>query len=256
MSRPITLTENLIVTIQDEFLEQLKNAKMFDGKFTFSKNLKWKKEEKAKLIYTPVAFIKMVLLINAFSDEVAWHGIVHRSTDSENTFIISDILVYPQEVTGATVNTDQTKYQNWLMGLDDDRFNNLRMQGHSHVNMGVSPSSVDETHQEAILAQLDDTMFYIFMIWNKSFKHNIKIYDMKNNSLYLDDDIEVTVAEAGFDFDGFMSEAQGLVCKKNTAFASTKPDKKNEHTGTGGIYDNRIYAGLDEAECFHNGYFE
>ena len=41
--------------------------------------------------------------------------------------------------------------------------------GHSHVNMGTSPSSVDLNHQEEILRMLGDNDFYIFMIWNKSF---------------------------------------------------------------------------------------
>ena len=41
------------------------------------------------------------------------------------------------------------------------------MHGHSHVNMGTSPSATDTKLQEDHLAQLQDNDFYIFLIVNK-----------------------------------------------------------------------------------------
>ena len=75
------------------------------------------------------------------SGEKWQHGTVLRTENSKsdsNEFIVEDIFVYPQEVTGSTVTTDQEAYSKWLYELDDDIFNNLRMQSHSHCNMGVS----------------------------------------------------------------------------------------------------------------------
>ena len=85
------------------------------------------------------------------------------------------------------------------------------MQGHSHVNMGTSPSTVDLNHQEKILEQLEDDMFYIFMIWNKSFKRTIKIYDLAKNILFEDADIDVKIADAGLGLNEFIGEAKDLV---------------------------------------------
>ena len=79
--------------------------------------------------------------------------------EEKDTYLISDILVYPQEVTGSTVTTDQNEYEMWLMKQEDDVFNNIRMQGHSHVNMSTSPSSVDLNLYDGILSQLDSDMF-------------------------------------------------------------------------------------------------
>lgn len=127
-----------------------------------------------------------------------------------------DILVYPQQVSGATVNTDQEEYTNWLYGLEDAVFNALKMQGHSHVDMGVSPSSVDLTHQSEILSQLEGDMFYIFMIWNKRLEHTIKIYDLGSNTLYEDEDIQLVCP----DLEDFLTQADQMVKKKSSAPAA------------------------------------
>lgn len=154
----------------------------------------------------------MQILIREFNDEVAWHGIATRC-EEKDTYLISDILVYPQEVTGTTVTTDQEKYQMWLMGQEDDIFNNIRMQGHSHVNMATSPSSVDLNLYESILDQLSGDMFYIFMIWNKSGSKTVKIYDLRENILFETSDVTVSIKDVG-DMSGFLKEAKELVQRK------------------------------------------
>lgn len=216
MSKPIKLTADICEDAKKKFEEQLKklNAKMFDGKITFSETYKWKSDDKATIIFTPEAYFKMFVLIQEFSDEVAWHGVAYRDVDDSSIFHITDIIVYPQEVTGSTVNTNQAEYEKWLMELDDETFNNLRMQGHSHVTMAPNPSTVDTTHQEAILNQLEDTMFYIFMIWNKSLKHNVKIFDLKNNTLYEDSDVDIRIASDKTDYREFVKKAKELVVKR------------------------------------------
>ena len=212
MSRPIKITPELLEDARSEFEKQIQKMKLFDGKISFTKTYKWKDDDKATVLFTPEAYIKMFQLIQGFDSEVAWHGVAKRDEENDSIFYIEDILVYPQVVTGATVNTDQEKYQSWLMGLSDNVFNNVRMQGHSHVNMSPTPSSVDTTHQEAILNQLDDEMFYIFMIWNKSMKYNVKIFDLKNNTLYETDDVLMNVMYA--DGGSFLTEAKELVVRQ------------------------------------------
>ena len=222
MSKPIKLTEELIAAIQQEFIENVKKAKMFDGKLNYTKNFKWDGDEKASVTFSAAAFAKMTMLVQTFSSEVAWHGVAFRDDEEKNKFHITDILVYPQVVTGSTVNTDQEAYQTWLYTHEDDVFNNIRMQGHSHVDFSTNPSGVDATHQEKILSQVDDDMFYIFMIWNKKFERNIKIFDMENNTLYENDDVNIYIGEDGCDLNAFIKGAKDIVKTKTYQYSGGK----------------------------------
>lgn len=248
MAKPIKITPDIYEDVKKEFEEQIKNIgeKMFDGKVTFSKTYKWKDDSKATIIFTPDAYFKMFKLIQEFSDEVAWHGVAHRDDNDSSIFHITDIVVYPQEITGATVNTDQVEYQNWLMNLDDEVFNNLRVQGHSHVNMSPSPSAVDISHQEAIFKQLKGSMFYIFMIWNKSLNHNIKIFDLQNNTLYEDEDIFVKISSEGADYDEFIKEAKKLAVKKSVYAAASQKKYYGKTSGVGSGWGGRGTSALEE----------
>jgi len=211
MPRPIILTDEIKKKAQEDFAAMLDGLKMSDGKLNYSKTFKCDNSD-AVVWITPESYQKIITLITEFSDEVAWHGAVSRSGDSE--FTIEDVFVYPQEVTGSTVNTDQEEYSKWLYELDDDTFNAIRMQGHSHVNMSVTPSSVDDKHRQQILEQLESDMFYIFMVWNKSLNVHTLIYDMSKNVLYEDKDVDVRLlADDGMD--EFLTDAKKKVQKKS-----------------------------------------
>ena len=250
MSKIIKMTPEYIEECRRDFETALSSAKLADGKINFTKTFNCG-TNKATLYFTAAAWTKMVVLIQEFDKEVAWHGLASRTGGEDaNEYTIYDILVYPQEVTGATVNTDQEKYQSWLMDCDDEVFNAIRMQGHSHVNMAPSPSGVDLTHQEKILEQLEDDMFYIFLIWNKSYKRNIKIYDLQKNILFEDADVDVKIVDAGLGLDEFIAQAKELVKSKvyvaptyagqvgsvspyNPLLSATKKEKPKTQIGAG-----------------------
>ena len=127
-----------------------------------------------KINISEVALLKIVGLVESFDGEVGWHGTVNRT--AANTFTIEDIFVYPQDASAASIDTDQHKYEMWLMGQEDNVFNRLRMHGHSHVNFPPTPSSKDDRHRKGLTAQLTPDMFYIFMIWNKDYKTHSYIH--------------------------------------------------------------------------------
>lgn len=177
---------------------------------------------KATLEFTKKAWIKMYALVNNFASEVEWHGTVTRI--DENTFKVNDILIFPHEATGATVTTNQAEYEEWLNNLDDDTFNALRFHGHSHVDMGVSPSCVDSTYRNKVLNNFgtpneSTDLFYIFLITNKKGAISAEIYDLQNNALY--DTEEITV-EVEVDNDEylceFISEAKAAVRTKSYGY--------------------------------------
>ncbi len=229
MSKVIKITDEFLQELTNDFLNSIKTMKLSDGKFTFSKTF-GETDRKAKLYFTEKAWLKQDCLVRNFDKEIAWHGVAKRG-EEKDTYIIEDILVYPQEVTGVTVTTDQEKYQMWLYQHDDDVFNNIRMQGHSHVNMGTTPSGVDTTLYEQFLGQLDDTMFYIFLIWNKRNEKTIKIYDLAENTLFETKDVEVEVLDGDIGYYKFLNEAKELVQERKFNTASTASGTTAETTG-------------------------
>jgi len=219
------MTDEMKEQAQNDFAAMLDGLKMSDGKINYKQSFNC--EDRCATVWlTPEVYIKTLALVTEFSDEVAWHGSVIRDGDSD--FVIEDIFVYPQEVTGSTVNTDQAAYTEWLYGLDDEAFTKIRMQGHSHVNMSVSPSGVDDRHRQQILEQLESDMFYIFMVWNKSLSVHTLVYDMAKNILYEDKDIEVRIiGEEGME--EFLADAREKVQKRSHKKTGRKPKKHDEY---------------------------
>lgn len=233
MSRPIKMTQKYLDECRQDFEKALQLAKLADGKLSFTKTFTCG-SHKAVVYFTPEAWAKMVMLIKEFDKEVAWHGVASRIDAATDEYLISDILVYPQSVTGATVEMDTEEYARWIMdNIEDERFNEIHMQGHSHVNMGTTPSSVDLNHQEEILNMLGNEDFYIFMIWNKSFSSNTRIYDLKKNVMFEDTDVTVKIAGNNEDLEEFLKSAKEMV--KTKTHQSTN--------GYGGYTGRSVYSG-------------
>jgi len=209
MAKQIQPTEAAVDAALAKARTQLLEGKSSDRKIKLEVTLPVTKK-RARIQFTPVAYAKMIALIQGFTTEVAWHGIASKLDDG--LFHISDILVYPQTVTGASVRTEEQEYGKWLMDFDDDTFNALRMQGHSHVNMRVSPSGTDTTDQNIILNQMGSgCKFYIFMIWNKKLERNIWIYDLEANLLYDTDDVDISIGQEDTDIETFLAGAKEVV---------------------------------------------
>lgn len=162
---------------------------------------------KISLDFDPMAYLQMRTLIEENSTECAWQGTVKMTPDRQK-FTIKSILVYPQTVTGATVNTDDALYDAWHQARDDETYNTLRLQGHSHVNMGVTPSGVDKTLYNDMLQTIRDDSYYIFMIVNKKNDVWINIYDLPANAIYDKSDIAITVG--GINLDNWSKEQKKM----------------------------------------------
>lgn len=235
-----------MIAARAKFIESLRNKNVTNGKISIQLGTITKTfnapERKAELHFSEKAWIKMHALIREFDSEIAWHGVAYRGVEDKDDYYITDILCYPQEVSAAKVDTDQVAYQNWMFDLPNEEFNNLKMQGHSHVNMGVTPSSTDEDNQKDILDSIaDDSSFYIFMVWNKRDERNIKIYDIGKNVLFEPADITVFVDDETIGLDDFISSAKEMVKKKTYTYQNNawpkpavvtpppaKPAEKNE----------------------------
>lgn len=190
---PLQITneqKNSILTNFQAFLEQLLPG---TGNITFT--AAWERflpklaGDKKIISYSPLAKVKMRGLVQTCTDEIGWHGTAYRT---EYGYHIEDVFTYPQTVTGATITCDADAYAKWNMMLEDDVINNMRFHGHSHVNMGVTPSGVDMTFRQDLVAKLDKDDFFIFLIINKSDAINHSVYDLKDGILYEDKDLVIT----------------------------------------------------------------
>lgn len=175
------------------------------------------------IFITADAYIKMRKLVNDTSTEIGWYGTVTKQPGLDEVYIIDDIIVYPQKVTGVTCEQDDDKMFNFEMSLTTDQVNHKRFQGHSHVNMGVTPSGVDEQFYRDLLTQVND--YFIITVTNKREEYTTRFYDIANNIVYSDLPIRV-ITESGGVLDLWYEEAkQQLVNKNSTTKTYTAADQ-------------------------------
>lgn len=251
MSRKIKIDEDEIKMLMGNFESLLRTQTFRDGKVDYQFKFK-DTDESATLFFTCEAWFKMQSLVKDFNGEVQWSGIVERVDDF--TWIITDIMVFPHEVTSTTVTSDQRKYEEWIDALDDNTFNHLRFHGHSHVNMGVFPSGLDLQVRQNVISQItptDNEAYYIFMILNKKDEWSAEIYDIKNNLLFGKADIEVKVLiNDNLMLDAFLASAHELAVEPpkpvvvNDGKKKHKKDNCNYYGGNNypiGFNDSRDY---------------
>lgn len=195
-----------------------------------------------KISITPVALLKMQNIVANFDKEIAWHGTVFFE---DGVYIIKDIIMYPQRVTSVTVEADEESYGNWIYE-NRTLINNIRMQGHSHVNMGVSPSGTDLNYYKDLLVHVED--FYIFLILNKSGAVHVRFYDMQNNVLFTEIPILIYHDNEHIDFKVWAKQLSDkyILAPKVTppSVRQTSFDleaKEREEAEYDRIYDNAYY---------------
>jgi len=228
MAKVIKFTEELRKAVLEDFIKALDKGKCQNGEFSYTRRIPGADGRKAKILLEPKAWEKMYMLIDHFSTEVSWHGICRRG-DEPDTYLVSDILVFPQRVTDATADTDQEKYAAWLLSLPREVKRQIRFHGHSHVTMPAFASGTDLGYQREILGDLSDEDFYVFMIWNKKLEFWATVFDMKTNVQFEDADISCILQGSDWDPRGFLEETDRLV---TTAPAASK--------WTGSSYDPAV----------------
>lgn len=143
-----------------------------------------------KLYFTEEAWQKMYALIDTCQKEIGWHGLVKKL--DENSYQIYDIFVYPQTTTATTITCDDAEFNKWMSNFIMDPefpFEDLRMHGHSHVNMRCFPSGTDQQLQDDLTKHLKENDFYIFLICNKQREIWAVIHDNAREIIFETNDI-------------------------------------------------------------------
>ena len=202
--------------LHPDAMRHLSGAKLLDGKFDpkllASLPLPAGAPPRVKIIVKPLAWLKMDTLIRTFTTEVGWQGICYRDSESDTTFHLDDVMVYPQKVTGTNITTDETRHGEWLDSFADEDFFRIRFHGHSHVNMAVFSSGTDDDLQRDLISMMnkpDD--FYLFFIMNKRGEVFIRLYDNKHMVTYETKDVDLEIKDDTFDLAQFVSGAKAQV---------------------------------------------
>lgn len=237
MARIFKLTDeakqDLLDKLREDFEQSLKTVDANTSSITLTVK-KFNEREKTNLYFTMVAYTKILSLIKSNSKEVGWHGTAYRF---EEGYLIKDVFVYPQIVNAAHIDTDEAEYSNWLYDFDNETFKNIRFHGHSHVDMGVSPSSTDLKHREDLVFQVKPDGFYIFMIGNKKGDFSFEIIDKMKNIVYSSEDINIDVI---IDDNEKMSD---FIKESNKNIKEDKP-----------TYYSKYYSGVSKKNCTNNNY--
>ena len=214
--------KNLSFSTEDinKMIEEFKTNLLkfiYEKKFSEMTKIDETKIQKPVIYFSMEAWLKMLQLVKACDKEIAWQATVEKRKfkNKENSkdffYYIRQVYVYPQKVTGTFVDVDEVKYAEWSLKLEDEVYNSLRFQGHSHVNMGVSPSGTDLNTYQNFLDQLGKNDFYIFMILNKKSEFNIMVYDYTQNILFENKDCYVDVITPQGSLTQWVEESMKLV---------------------------------------------
>lgn len=224
MSKPIYLDEATV----DDFLNRIR-AKLLSqktyGKVELDESAITMGKQKVNVLFTPTAWCKVKELVEKYSTEVQWSGTVERIDEG---FLVKDILVFPHEVTGVTVTSDQETFEKALDALPDDVFNSLRFHGHSHVNMDVTPSSVDMEFRHNLVGTMSRdgvNRFFVFLIFNKKGSISGEVYDIENNILYDRNEVEVDVLFEDGTLESFIADAKTKTTEPTPATRGAKGGK-------------------------------
>ena len=205
MGRMAFMTEEMKKNLITKYTQRINEAMLYDKQIAPNPEFK-KLKAYINLVFDPIAFLKMYCMVQNNQCEVGWNGVVDKL--GKGKYRVSDILIYPQVVSGVTVESDDNKMPMWYFGLGADTSNRLKLQGHSHVDMGVTPSPKDIKNQYETAQQLKKG-FYIFMIMNKRNQCFFKIIDLEDNMIYDSEDVTVSIEGDAFSSEVWQSELIG-----------------------------------------------
>lgn len=186
--KPIKYTEDYIEREAQKAYDAMKNKLQLDAVACHSRDKGTEAEVRPQIHFSTKAWNRARALVNMCDKEIAWHGFVQRQG---LMFMITDVVVPPQVVTGTSVESDSSKWAEWSAHLTDEQFNSMRCHMHSHVNMGVFSSGVDDDYQKDMVTKNGNLDYYIFLIFNKRGDIFARVYDVENNIMYDDSDVDI-----------------------------------------------------------------
>ena len=147
---------------------------------------------KPTLFISNDAYLKMQEYIAQSKKEIGWLGTCSRQDDD---YIINNVYLFDQEVHETTCEITEEGLNKFALELMEkpngmDIWNNICLWGHSHVNMGVLPSSQDNKQLDFFLKNMKEG-FFIRYIGNKKGEIGLQIVDIDKNIILDEKEISI-----------------------------------------------------------------
>lgn len=132
-------------------------------------------DNRYEVYLTPQARQKMEMYCDLSEGEIGWLGFVEDMGTAG--FLVTDVALLKQEVHATTTEiTPEGLLDFWNATSPEDQCK-IKIWGHSHVNMGVSPSGQDNEQMNYFKEGND---WFIRLITNKKREYYVDVYDYKN----------------------------------------------------------------------------
>ena len=133
---------------------------------------------------TPAALNRMFHYVDHLKTEVGWLGTAQRIGDD---ILIEEVFLVSQHVTSVTTEITASgllEFYRRFNGTRPEVLDHLRFWGHSHVNMGTSPSQADEDQMQ-VFGQMGSPWF-LRGILNKKERMEFGLFDYEEGVIYRD----------------------------------------------------------------------
>ena len=172
-----------------------------------------------KVYITYEALLKMNQIVNTCTAEVGWLGSVVKK---DNEYYVTDIYLMKQLVTGVTTELDEEDLHNFFQNLimtDPDKYNSIKLWGHSHVKMQVNPSGQDD---ETFKEYYQDNPFFIRLIANQKEDMRIDIAVKEDGFVYYDIPWDVVYPNSVIEAMQMYAEASDVLKQAEEAVVKAK----------------------------------
>ena len=150
-------------------------------------SVKYSQTSVPSVIISDVALLKMFVYTSTVTDEVGWLGTV--DVIGKNEYMITDTYMIGQQVHATTTEIlpeGLSELGEELLAQPDgmEIWNKMQMWGHSHVNMGISPSGQDDKQMKEF--ESNGYPFFIRLICNKRGEMKLDFYNYETGMEYHD----------------------------------------------------------------------
>ncbi len=137
-----------------------------------------------KIFISTNALIKMELFTENCTDEIGWLGTAYKK---DNNYYIEDVMLFEQDVSTTTTEITPEGLLTFGEQLLEEKngieiWNNIKVWGHSHIKMSVTPSTQDDNQMEVFGDNNSD--WFIRIITNQKGDIKIDLYDYEIGIIY------------------------------------------------------------------------
>lgn len=184
-------------------------------------------DNRYELYILPEARNKMELYCDLSEGEIGWLAFVEKFDDQG--FLITDCALLKQEVHSTTTEITAEGLLEFWNAVAPEKHNQIKLWGHSHVNMSVNPSGQDDAQMDYFK---DGNPWFIRLITNKKREYYIDIYDYANGiKVHMDQaDLKTYNPSAAELRKSIEAEIKEKVKEKKYTTATTLPAKTTSKT--------------------------